>query len=797
MLPRFVSLALSLWCAFGASAQSPSDQDAWNVDAPRGPTFERALDTDVGTWMSVDVSPDGKSVAFDLLGDIYVMPIEGDASGDRVRKLTGGVSWDMQPRFSPDGKRLAFTSDRNAVDAKGKLGKAGDNIWTITLDGGELTQITTETFRLLNGAAWTPDGEYIVARKHFSSRRSLGAGEMWMYHASGVRGGATSGMQLTERPNDQKDVNEPVFSPCGRYVYFSRDATPGETFEYNKDSNGQIYVVERLDRETGETELTIGGPGGACRPTPSPDGEKLAFVRRFDGRSALHVLDLRSGRVDMVHDDLERDMQEAWAIHGVYPTMAWTPDSRSIVFWARGKIRRIDLDAERARGEVSVIPFRVRDTRTLADPVRSPIEVAPDAVAVRMLQDVTVSPDGGKVAFQALGRIWIRDLDGGEPVRLTDQPQANPLGRFEFFPSWSRDGRQVVFATWNDDELGEVRVVDVATRAERTLTPERGHYVSPVFDPSGAHVVYRKVGGGAIRSPLWSRRQGIYRVTTTASDAEPELLTRSGSDPQFGASDDLLFVSRSNWKKDADNRTLVAIDLTRDDDKRERELYESSWATRYQVSPDGKWLAFQERFHVHLTPLVRTGKTVKIGPDATSLPVAKAGKEAGWYVHFSGDSQKLHWSLGPTLYTRPLVDSFAFLAGGEELPEPTVAGVDIGFSVPHAKPDGVKALVGGTVYTMASAGGDFGRIDDAVVVIDGNRVRAIGARDAVAIPDGADVLDVTGQVVLPGFLEAHGHGPMATQGLTPQRNWVNYVRLAFGVTTVHDPSNDTAAIFSS
>ena len=200
------------------SKNSEEEKKTWNVDSGLGPHFEQIIDTREGTWMNLDVSPDGQWIAFDLLGDLYLMPIDGMQTDetDKLIHLTSGVAWDMQPRFSPDGKILAFTSDRT-----GKNERGGDNIWTIDIESKNLTQITQETFRLFNNPDWSPDGEYIVARKHFTSRRSLGAGEMWMFHKSGVKGGAHGGVQLTSKNNDQKDVNEPVFSPDGKYLYYS------------------------------------------------------------------------------------------------------------------------------------------------------------------------------------------------------------------------------------------------------------------------------------------------------------------------------------------------------------------------------------------------------------------------------------------------------------------------------------------------------------------------------------------------------------------------------------------------
>jgi Tol biopolymer transport system component len=232
-------LALPL-LAQPADASKDKDKDKekpkWDVANPPYP-FDVTVNLDVttGTWMSLDVSPDGKEIAFDLLGDIYTLPI----GGGEARALTSGIPWDMQPRYSPDGKWIAFTSDRSG----------GENIWIMDRDGKNLQQVTKESFRLLNSPTWTPDSQYIAARKHFTGTRSGGAGEIWIYHRTGG-----DGLQMTKRPTEQKDEGEPAFSPdpAGRYLYWSADTTPGKIFEYNKDVNDQIYVIKRLDRDKGK-----------------------------------------------------------------------------------------------------------------------------------------------------------------------------------------------------------------------------------------------------------------------------------------------------------------------------------------------------------------------------------------------------------------------------------------------------------------------------------------------------------------------------------------------------------------
>jgi Tol biopolymer transport system component len=268
------SLALA---ALPAPVVGIQDTQEWDVSAPRGEARTVSFTTTEGTWMSVDLSPDGRTLVFDLLGDLYALPVEGG----QATRITSGPAWDVQPRFSPDGRRIAFTSDR----------AGGDNLWVMNADGSDPTQVSKESFRLLNGPAWTPDGQYLLGRKHFTSTRSLGAGEVWMYHVGGG-----SGMRITERRNDQQDQgNEIAVSPDGRYLYFSEDATSGPTFQYNKDPNPGIYRIRRLDRETGDITTISGGPGGAARPVPSPDGEKLALVRRVRGESVLYVRDLATG----------------------------------------------------------------------------------------------------------------------------------------------------------------------------------------------------------------------------------------------------------------------------------------------------------------------------------------------------------------------------------------------------------------------------------------------------------------------------------------------------------------------
>lgn len=748
------ALAVSVSFAFTGQirAQESSEDKKWQVDAPQGQFVDANISVSQGTWMNIDVSPDGDTIAFDLLGDIYTMP----ASGGKATLLTTDIAWQMQPRFSPDGKHIAFTSDQGG----------GDNIWLMDINGENQTAVTDETFRLLNSPAWSPDGDYIVARKHFTATRSLGAGEVWLYHKAGGKG-----VQLTKRADDQKDLGEPMFSPDGRYVYFSHDATPGKTFHYSKDSIAGIYKIKRYDRETGEIETIIDGMGGAIRPTPSPDGKKLAYIKRDDFQTSLYLYDLTSGKHTKLYDKLERDMQETWAIHGVYPTIAWTPDNQELVFWAGGTIHKLDV----TNGNVDTVPFEVKTSKKIQKAVRFTQNIDSDEFDVKMLRNVQVSPDGDTAIFEALGHIYKRDLESGKIKRLTKQNE-----HFELFPQFSRDGKKIVYVTWDDNEQGAVRVVSARSGRGDTITEEPGKYVEPTFSPNGKTVVYRKASGSSILNPDWSLHPGIYSVS--AKGGEPELITKSGYQPQFGADNERIFVM-SPWPKP----TLSAVEL---ESKKITKLYESEHATEFRVSPDGKYLAFAERFKVFVTPLVESGKAISIGPKDSQFPIKQLSVRAGENISWNATSDKLYWTLGPELYHTNL-DGLFNIQQAEDADFKAKSGENISFSTKMAEPKGMIALTGARIITMQGEQ----VIEDGVLLTDGKHIKAVGSAADVSIPKGAEVIDVTGKTIMPGIVDAHAHGSQGSDEIIPQQNWKNFAGLSLGVTTIHDPSNDTTEIF--
>ncbi|UXH76265.1 amidohydrolase family protein [Roseateles amylovorans] len=749
-----------------AAAASAPAAAKWNVNQPPGEKRTAQLDVRTGTWMSVDVSPDGKQIVFDLLGDLYLMPI----GGGEAKALTHSMSWEMQPRFSPDGQRIAFVSDAGG----------GDNIWVMNVDGTGARAISTEDFRLLNNPVWHPSGRYLLARKHFTGTRSLGSGEIWLYHLDGGKG-----QQLNEKPNWQKDLGEPAISPDGKYLYYSQDSTPGRVFEYNKDSNGEIFRIYRQDLTDGSSEPFVTGAGGSIRPTPSPDGKYLAFIRRLrddtGSRTTLFLKDLKTGREFPAWKGLERDLQESWSVHGVYPGIAWTPDSKTLVAWAQGKLWRIDP----FQSTVSEIGFHVKDERQISTAVRFAQDVAPAQFESRVLRWVKVAPDGKRVVYSAAGYLYANDLRDGKPVgearRLTRQTD-----RFEYFPSLSRDGKQVVYVSWNDTEQGRVRILDLASGRDTVVTQEPGKYLAPAFSPDGKSVAYQKAKGGYLTSPWNSLEPGVY-VASADGKGQPRRVTKDGEAPQFGADSQTLYVARTQRSSEVDSQHLLV--RLRLDEHDEQQVAKSEFATAFTVSPDGQWLGFTERFHTYITPLTPSGKTLSIGPKADAMPLKKLDVNAGDYLQWSGDSKSLHYALGNELFTVALDE--AFKPGFK----PAERGQKIGPVLTADKPQGRIAIVGARIVTMKAQQPDQ-VIEDGVILIENDRIQAIGTRAEVAIPAGAETVQAAGKTIIPGLIDVHWHGAMGESEIIPQQSWVNYASLAFGLTTLHDPSNRTGDIFT-
>jgi Tol biopolymer transport system component/imidazolonepropionase-like amidohydrolase len=775
------------------------DSDApWKVDDAHGSSQTVSFSTDEGTWIALDVHPDGQRIVFSLLGDLYLLPI----AGGPARRITTGGGYDVQPRFSPDGRWIAFASDRGGIE----------NLWICDLEGQNARPVTTEKEVTVNSPAWSPDGDYLVGRKRLTDQSSLGTVELWMWHLKGGQG-----IQLTKK-DEQPEAADPVFSRDGRFVLFSaRDSR----YRYDRNVNEGIWQIKRLDRRTGQTVPITGEFGGAAAPTPSPDGKSIAFVRRVRAHTVLEVLDLGSGKVTRVAADVERDNQEGFAFHGVFPGFAWTPDGRSLLASAEGRLWRFD----RAGGSRVAVPFTAQVDQRVSEAVRFPQTLGGDVVRARIVRWPVESPDGRRLVFAAVGHLYVMDLPAGTPRRLTT------LADLEYAPAFSPDGRSLAFVTWNDVEGGHVWAAPMGAEGAgtpRRLTSVAGQYVNPSFSPDGSKIVFLSGSGAWFRDndlsdELWHEVRWIgaeggetHYVIGTRNRGPQRRMPR----PMFSRDGDrIFFVENEPAGKPAelDKSLLVSVKLDGTDRKAHLRFARAEEAV---VSPDGRWVAFNELHNAYVTALPEVGgQTVEVALEGAALPLGQLTNEGGEWVGWADGGRTVTWVFGPTYHRlaldqavpAPKADAPAAAvadkpaagksAAGKAAPKseadkkkelPKSQSIEITLTLPRAKPTEVVAYRGARLITMR---GDE-VIEGGTILVDANRIVAVGPDGSVSVPAGARTVDLAGRTVIPGLFDEHAHLHYSTLDIFPQRPWKYLANLAYGVTSTHDPSASTQEVFS-
>ncbi|WP_339885779.1 amidohydrolase family protein [Polaribacter vadi] len=756
-----IFLLVLLSISININAQETDEKEKkWDVNNPHESWLYNSfqLETTEGTWMNLDVSPDGKTIVFDLLGDIYSMPI----SGGTTTLLRSGLAYEVQPRFSPNGKYISFTSDA----------EGGNNIWVMSANGNDAKSITKEKMRLLNNAVWTPDGKSLVARKHYTSQRSVGAGEMWQYPLSGA-----AGLQLTKRKNDQQDVNDPSISPDGKYLYYAEDMYPGGAFEYNKDPNKQIYVIKQYNFETGETEQITGGPGGAARPVVSKDGKLLAFVKRVRTKSVLYIHELETGKEYPIYENLSKDQSEAWAVFGVYPHFAWMPNNKDIVIWAQGKINRINIESK----QIANIPFQVNTEIKLAKTHKVKRKVFQESFSSKMIKNVQTSPDEKTIVFTSLGHIYKKDLPEGIPTRITT------LTDFEAEPSFSADGKSILFVTWNDEDLGAIYKVNLDGTLLEKITEEKGIYRTPVYNRSNSQIVYRKESGNGDQGYDYTKKTGIY--ITNADGTEAKRVSKEGEFPVFSADDSRIFYQTGGSFFGGLTKKLKSVDLN---GKEERSHFSSKLANRLVPSEDNKFVAFIHLHKLYVAPFVMNGSEIDLDNNTKSFNVESLSKNAGINLHWATNNSKVFWTLGDEYFSKSIINNTTNPFAKTNLVTDDVAGIKINLKTKSDIPEGRIAFKNARIITMD--GNEV--IEDGTIIIHKNKIEKIGKTSDITIPADAKVYKMLGKTIMPGMVDVHAHVGAFRNGLSTQKHWQFYANLAFGVTTSHDPSVHTAAAFT-
>ena len=844
-------------------AQSPEENDSSAAAARRADGLPlittRTLDftTDEGTWISLDLSPDGRIIVFELLGDLYTLPVEGG----EATSITSGQAYDMQPRFSPDGGKLVFVSDRDG----------SENLWIANADGSDPRQLTDGERESYMSPVWTPDGTYVMATK---------GTQQWLYHE---RGG--SGVQITGHGDE--DAPPPAahfgaaFAADERYVWLnlrgnlgggltasgvgagswasggsgstaaagpSGDLYPAEPWQEDfgpdhtpRSSARQIgpYQIGMLDRETGRVFVRTHEHEGALRPMPSPDGRWLVYATRYDAREALKLRDLETGDESWLVMDVQRDDAQGGGTRDrdVYPGGAWTPDSQAIITSYGGKIMRVEVPS----GEASEIPFTARVEQELGPLVKFDYPINDSTLRVSQIRGARPSPDGRRLAFTALDRLWVADLppasgtqDEGYPV-IRDAERMTEAARVEHAPIWSPDGRYIAYVTWSDSIGGDIwRVRSDGSGAPERLTPTSAFFDKIAYTRDGSRIL--AVRGSRMHRTRTLEDFGSHSaaaeleyVWLPADGGEPSRITWVGSGstqqarnaPHVGPDPERLYV----W---AGREGLLSMRLDGTD---VRTVVRVSAASRggpgaaptpdeVVLSPDGRRAMVRANRNVYLITVPFVGgeaPTVSV-ESSSSMPTRRLTSVGGDFVGWSSDGAVAHYSIGrsyfrydPALGDSLVADSVATARAEERAEEAEeeegveeedededgagpvyeAARWDVDIIVDKDKPRGSIALVGARLVTMR----DREVIERGDVVIRDNRIVAVGPTGSIEIPAEADVRDMSGMTIYPGLVDVHAHTWVAW-GVHRDQISQFLAQLAYGVTTQRDPQTSSEDVIS-
>jgi Tol biopolymer transport system component/imidazolonepropionase-like amidohydrolase len=768
--------------------------------------------TDEVTWMSVDVSPDGRTVLFDLVGDLYTMPI----AGGEARQIIGDLSFESQPTYSPDGKTIAFLSDRSGIE----------NLWIADADGSNPRAVskdgrTNERPQLMVSPAWTPDGQFIIVSK--SRAPDPGTGWLYMYHrdgGAGIRVGAPPPAQTDpEAPTPPPSVTQApnrmgaVVSPDGRFIYYAQRLGG---FTYN--ARFPLWQIYRHDRETGDVMQVTNAQGSAMRPVLSPDGKWLVYGTRHKADTALRIRNLETGSERWLASPVTRDDQESRASRDTLPRYTFMPDGKSLLVPIAGKLQRIDVES----GAATPIPFTARVKAAIAPRVYTPVRIEDgQTVRARLIRWPSLSPDGKRLVFSAMNRLYVMDMPSGKPTPLTTAPATAPAtspasaptasgaAEGEFMPIWSPDGRSIVYVTWTE-QGGHIKRVAATGGQPETLTPHAGYYLDPCFTPDGSRLVFLS---GASSDHLYS----ILLDTPPADDPDsvdhggvdhdgeiggltpPATLeirwmpaaggastfvagAQSGREPQFARADSSRVYLTTP-------RGLTSITLTGYDRRTHLRVTgvgpgnSPPAADSIRLSPDGTRAFVNLQNKHYLVSVPRAGReTVEIkvtgAGDSATMPITRMSRDGGDYLEWTADGKSMTWAWGSLFFTQAL-----------DAKEPQKTDVIV--EVPRSRPKGSVLLSGARIITMK--GDDV--LPSGDILVTDNRIAAVGKKGSLKVPAGARVIDVAGKTIMPGLVDAHSH-MWAPRGLHQTQVWQYYANLAYGVTTTRDPQTSTPDVFA-
>ncbi|MGH7545879.1 MAG: amidohydrolase family protein, partial [Gemmatimonadota bacterium] len=687
----------------------------------------------------------------------------------------------------PDGRQVVFTSDRDG----------GENLWILDLATGDTTQVTEGKNNRYQSPEWTPDGTYIVATR---ATIRFDAPKLWLFHKDGG-----SGVQLIKDPENLKTTGAAV-EPNGRIIWFAQ-----RTGDWQYNAILPQYQLAIYDRETGERYTRSFRQGSGFRPTLSPDGRWLVYGTRHEAESGLILRNLETGDERWLAYPVQHDDQESRGTRDVLPGMSFTPDSKELVVSYGGRIWRVPI----AGGEPVAVPFAVNVELELGAKLAFSYAI-PDSAqfTVRQIRDAVPSPDGRRLAFSALDRLYVMEYPNGQPRRLTE------MAVTEAQPTWSPDGNWIAYVVWSEEAGGVGHVYKVRAGGGRPtrLTQRPAIYQQPAWSPDGRRIVM-------LRGPARAFREATGPIAPGAQDDLAWVNADGGPTnviapvegrrfPHFSRSADRIYLTHGD-------RGLVSIRWDGSDEKVHVKVTgrkapgadEPPDADLLLISRDGERAIAQvdNDLYVVTVPYVGRPPTISVAdPEKAAFPARQLTDIGGQFPAW-GARTTVHWSIGNAHFVYDLAAAKVFddsVKAARKAKDPEEKKEDdeskdeakkkyepaetrIVVRAARDVPQGSAVLRGARAITMK---GDE-VIENADVVVFHNRISGVGPTGSVAVPEGARVIDVSGMTIVPGFVDTHAHMRPAWN-VHKTQVWTYLANLAYGVTTTRDPQTGTTDVLT-
>ncbi len=694
-----------------------------------------AFDTDEGTWMALDIAPDGQTIHFELLGDIYSLPSKG---GD-AKLLISGNAFQSQPRFSPDGKNIVFISDESGAD----------NVWIADVDGKNAHQLTQYNQELLVSPEWSSDGQAIlvtVITDGFQRMANLYRIDIATKEESLLvnnTNGASPRLISAPAPGPYMGA----VNPENKGFYFS-SVTP-RAYGMRKGATSEIKFY---NSKTKAVEKVIVDKGNTMKPSISTNGKWLAYGAMSEGKTGLRVRNMDNGKEKWLVFPFVANELEARATRDVLPNYTFTPDGTAIIAAYGGKIHQINL----VSGKDTVIPFMAKVAMEVPEPLHFEHQVAESLVKVRFVQQPALATNS-TLAFSAMGKIYIKESGQNQPIRISNKED------WASYPTWSSDGKFLVYCTWNETG-GHLWKYTLASQSTEQITKESSFYSTPAIHSDNQRLV------------AYRTSKGIKRKTefiAFPNEAEfIEININDGKVSNFGLTDGFLYPQYAT-----DGKGILAtsgfsgVMYQQLDSPRKIIAKSPIPAKEMKVNKGGTKLLFLTRggtlHQVNLT----TDSTFADLKTPLSFNAMTDGQlltaDRPEYYAWSNDGQTALWTMGATIHQQL-----------DTIPQKET----INLTFPRSKPKGTLVLKGATCISMK--GEEI--IEKSEIVIQNNRIIAVGALGTVDIPQNAEVIDVAGKIIMPGIIDVHAHLKMNPDVLTPISPAM-YSNLAYGTTTVRDP----------